>query len=155
MSSILAPNVGVNPVPVPRTTQNLNLVLGPSQWSRSNCQPVCLAPPNPNSVHQLQLSQGVFLMLAVPQAQGAAYQPGVTPPPSGTPFLRLPCCNQHQVQLSKKKFTQTANTGMGTPALGCHPNGQHWNGCTSLGLPPNSLGAEGTPISSGCPNNQP
>jgi len=43
---------------------------------------------------------------------------------------------------------------MGTPALGCHPNGQHRNGYTSLGLPPNSLGAEGTPISSGFPNNQ-
>ena len=76
MSSILVPNVGANPVPVPSTTQNLNPVLGPSQWSWSSCQPVPLAPPNPNSAHQPQLSQGVFLMLAVPQAQGAAYQPG-------------------------------------------------------------------------------
>ena len=76
MSSILAPNVGVNPVPVPSTTQKLNPVLGPSQWSWSSCQPVPLALPNLNSAHQPQLSQGVFLMPAVPQAQGAAYQPG-------------------------------------------------------------------------------
>ena len=76
MSSILAPNVGTNPVPVPSTTQSLNPVLGPSQWSWSNCQPVSLAPANPHSAHQPQLSQGVFLMPAVPQAQGVAYQPG-------------------------------------------------------------------------------
>ena len=39
-------------------------------------RPVSLAPPDPNRGLQLQLSQGVFLMPAVPQAQGAAYQPG-------------------------------------------------------------------------------
>ena len=33
--SILAPDVGANPVPVPRTTPNLNSVLGPSQWTWS------------------------------------------------------------------------------------------------------------------------
>ena len=93
MSSILAPNVGTNPVPVPSTTQSLNPVLGPSQWSWSNCQPVSLAPANPHSAHQPQLSQGMFLMPAVPQAQGVAYQPGSYTPASGTPFLRLTCCN--------------------------------------------------------------
>ena len=76
MSSILAPNVGANPVLVPSTTQNLNPVLGPSQWSWSNYQLVSLAPPNPNSAHQPQLPQGVSLMPAVLQAQGPAYQPG-------------------------------------------------------------------------------
>ena len=75
MSSILAPNVGANPVPVPSTTQSLNPGLGPSHWFWSNSQPVSLAAPNPNSAHQPQLSQGVFFMPAVPQAQGAVYQP--------------------------------------------------------------------------------
>ena len=31
---------------------------------------------------------------------------------------------------------QMAIAEKGTPALGCHPIGQHWNGYTSLGLPP-------------------
>ena len=52
ISSILAPNVCVNTVPVPSTTQYFYPDLGPSQWTRSNYQQVSLAPPNPNSVHQ-------------------------------------------------------------------------------------------------------
>ena len=39
MSSILAPNVGMNPIPVPRTTPNSNSVLGPSQWTWTIYQP--------------------------------------------------------------------------------------------------------------------
>ena len=140
MSSIVAPNVGANPVPVPSTTQNLNPVLGPSQWFWSNCQPVCLAPPNPNSAHQLQLSQGVFLMPAVPQAQGAAINQRVTALlPYGNKLKRLGRYVSQDLKVYISLYTAT-------------PHGQINKGHTSLGLPPQMATAgKGTPASGCCP----
>ena len=76
MSSTLAPNVGTNPVLIPSTTQNLNPFLYPVSGPGQTANRRHWHPPNSNSAHQLQLSQGVFLTPAVPQAQGPAYQPG-------------------------------------------------------------------------------
>ena len=168
MSSIVAPNVGTNPIPVPSTTQNLNPVLGPSQWSWSNCQPVCLAPPNPNSAHQLQLSQGVFLMPEYPKPKGRHINQEVNP------GLRVrlsfdfhAATNIRYNSVKRNSHKALLPYGNKLKGLGRYisqdlegyislytatPHGQINRGHISLGLPPQMATAgKGTPATGCCP----